>query len=498
MAWKGRGWLCCWRNLKRFLFGLACLATLFALFHVVENVRGRAAWRAIQREAAAKSEPLTLAGILPPPVPDAENMAMAPIFEGARLEMDPAWRRAHTGPGGLTNTVDRLKLNAWRTNGSSAGVSTGRWIETERTDLTAWQRYYRTPPKDNASANEFPTTPQPQSPATDVLLALSKFDPIVAELREASRRPHSRFPVRYEDTFNVLLPHLAKMKACTQFFALRSIAELAANQPERALEDVRLAFRLADSIRDEPLLISQLDRWSDAQLAALEGELAKFDLLADYERGMRGERVCAITAVDYVRQAGDLSFVENGGGASAAATFRKLLLRVLVPLGWFDQNKVALARLHLDFLGAAVNPTSHTVSPEAGRRLDGLLQSSRRTPYNFFTHMLIPALSKASARFARGQASLDQARVACALERYRLAKAGYPETLDALAPAFIEKLPCDVITGQPLKYRQTDNGQFALYSIGWNEKDDGGEVALTSKGNADWSKGDWAWRYPAK
>ena len=74
----------------------------------------------------------------------------------------------------------------------------------------------------------------------------------------------------------------------------------------------------------------------------------------------------------------------------------------------------------------------------------------------------------------------------------------HPEALDALTPQFLGKLPHDVITGQPLKYRRTDDSRFVLYSVGWNETDDGGQVALTSKGNADWNKGDWIWRYPAK
>ena len=49
-------------------------------------------------------------------------------------------------------------------------------------------------------------------------------------------------------------------------------------------------------------------------------------------------------------------------------------------------------------------------------------------------------------KFARIQADVDLARVACALERYRLAHGSYPETLDALAPQFIEKLPHDLST----------------------------------------------------
>jgi hypothetical protein len=41
--------------------------------------------------------------------------------------------------------------------------------------------------KTNLAANEFPVTPQPQSPAADVLLALSKYDPVIEELRRTAR-----------------------------------------------------------------------------------------------------------------------------------------------------------------------------------------------------------------------------------------------------------------------------------------------------------------------
>jgi len=112
--------------------------------------------------------------------------------------------------------------------------------------------------------------------------------------------------------------------------------------------------------------------------------------------------------------------------------------------------------------------------------------------------MLLPALGRAAEKFARAQCSIDLARIACALDRYRLANGQFPDTLEALAPKFIEKLPYDVINGQPLKYRRSDDGQFVLYSVGLNETDDGGQIALTKSGNADINKGDWVWRYPAR
>ena len=73
-----------------------------------------------------------------------------------------------------------------------------------------------------------------------------------------------------------------------------------------------------------------------------------------------------------------------------------------------------------------------------------------------------------------------RAAVAGALERYRLTHDSYPETLDTLAPQFIAKLPHDIINGQPLKYRRMQDGLFVLYSVGWNETDDGGTVALVA------------------
>jgi len=96
------------------------------------------------------------------------------------------------------------------------------------------------------------------------------------------------------------------------------------------------------------------------------------------------------------------------------------------------------------------------------------------------------------------QESVDLARVAIALERYRLAHGEYPKSLDALEPQFIAKLPRDIINGQSLHYRRTADGQFVLYSVGWNEKDDGGVVGLTEGGSVDITKDDWVWRYPSK
>ncbi len=66
---------------------------------------------------------------------------------------------------------------------------------------------------------------------------------------------------------DILLPHLARLKRCGQVLQLRAIAELQNGQSEKALDDVKLMLRLADSIRTEPFLISHLVRIAMLQIA---------------------------------------------------------------------------------------------------------------------------------------------------------------------------------------------------------------------------------------
>jgi len=278
-----------------------------------------------------------------------------------------------------------------------------------------------------------------------------------------------------------------------------------------------------DLVREEPLLISQLvrlaqlnltlnplwegladHRWNDAQLAGFERQLGRFDFLADFQYAMRGERACCSGTIDQLRLLRNVSALEMSDqslpGDELERSLRDIVFR-LIPRGWFDQNKTSVGRMHLELILPTVNREARQISPSNVRRLtttmDGRVQ--HLSPYNWFGRYFLPAVGRASARFAQGQASADLARVACALERHRLARGQYPESLDALTPKFIPSLPHDIINGKPLQYRRTDDGSFVLYSVGWNEFDDGGRTVLSkSERTLDWKQGDWVWRYPTK
>jgi hypothetical protein len=110
----------------------------------------------------------------------------------------------------------------------------------------------------------------------------------------------------------------------------------------------------------------------------------------------------------------------------------------------------------------------------------------------------LPAMGRVHLKLAGAQGGADQAVIACALERHRLATGKYPKALAELSPRFLKQVPHDLITGKPLHYELTEDGQFLLYSVGWNETDDNGELAFLASGRGVEKKdGDWVWRYPA-
>jgi hypothetical protein len=514
-------WLFCWRNFKRSLFRMACLATLIALFYAEEDWRGWHAWHKFKREWEAKGEHFNFASVVPPPVPDDQNFALTPaIASSYETYFD---KSGHEVRPRNTNIVDRLSMMTWRDNPWAESkiprFDNPGWLASKKTDLKMWQDYFRSkPPTNSIETNAFPIALQPQSPADDVLLALSKYDPAIEEVREASQLPYSRFPLTYGsgEPGEILLPHLAALKYCAQVLNLRALAELQNGQEEKALADVKLSLYLASSIRTEPFLISQLVRngilqttlqpvweglaehkWADAQLAELDRELAKFNFVADYKLSMRSGMGFQSAIIEYLlRQPEQLiNFSTNQG-----LPFPARLVWQLIPSGWFYQNQLKSARRMVESYLPVADENQGIISKTLARRADAAFEADTKhgTPYNYFERELFPEFSAAAKKFAYAQNSADLARVAIALERYRIAHGEFPETLDALAPQFMEKIPHDIINGEPLHYRRTDDGQFVLYSIGWNEKDDGGVVGLTKNGGVINEQGDWVWRYPAK
>ncbi len=446
-------------------------------FYWIENWRGKRAWEHFKRGWEPKGEHFDVASLVPKSVPPEQNFAMTPLLKplldytaSPVRWLDPEGiKRADAVAINLTMprppSLDSEVITNSPASPSPANAQPPRlagWPGGQRTNLREWQAFYH-------GNTNYPAPRQLGVPAADVLTELSRFDGELAELRSAAMRPFSVFPVHYEEDAGALLKHLAVLKRLTQVATLRALALLELGRSEEALQDVELALRFADSIKDEPILISQLvrvsivamvlqpvqegladGRWNEAQIVTLQSLLASARILEGYALSVRGENSILIGQIMDRFRASRYSLADLGGFGHKNAD---RLFTAAIPDGWFYQNQLRCSRLLLEDCLPAVDLPRRRVDPTAARHLKVRVEELERSasPYSFMARIFVSAYDVLPMKFACGEAGVQLAMIACGLERYHRARGEYPESLDALVPQFVSPLSCDIISGQSLK-----------------------------------------------
>lgn len=490
------GWIAIW------------IVTLVVLAIVVENWLGARAWRAYVAEARAAGERLEPGAIVPPPVRDEENFAaiplFRPLFDYVRAAPSP---NAPQGSATWRDPAAKERLDKLRPFGEAGLKPAGDWRQGQFVDLAAWEAPLR--------GADSPTAAQP--PGAALLHRLARFDPEMDALRAGASRPHSRFPINYEDHVGALLPHLGMLRTFASIAQVRALAELSLGDTAAAHRDLLLGLRLADAVSAEPSLISHLvqiaqlelampplweglvrHQWNDAQLAASEAALARVDLIAGFQLAIRGERTLLVgQALDAMKEQPHLV------ASILAGTELSWVFPSLLTAGKIDFNKVHLGRYYDKLLDTVV-PAEHRYLPDAVTRFEQEftreIAARRFHPHKALVALVFPSVVPALERSAATQATVDLTRCAIALDRHRLQYGSLPDTLDALAPSFLPRVPHDVVSGGALHYRRGPGDGFLLYSVGWNGRDDGGKYAWKPDAKpprVDWQQGDWPWPQPA-
>ena len=473
-----------WGFLKFILWAV----TLIILFYVEEDWRGARAWAATKAEWEAKGETFDFNKFIPPPVPDDQNLAALAIF---KMEPDPDPKNK----GILVPLRLRQALDEDDHGGELPG--TKATPDELRTGLAM------------AYARAFPGT----KPPADMLAQFEALYPIIPELRAAAAvRPYCRFNQDYAAQPPVSRGFwlLTTQIMLSQRLCLHALIALEENQPDVALDDIKINYRLAAGVGRDPSLVAGLvdigitaiagqviedglarHVWNDAQLTDLQSELAKINFLSQYQFTLRGEIITeTIPNLDYIKM-----------------TLTKKRASVLMygpwPGGWLDLDKCRM----IDFLFRelkSIDPQSRRAFPDINREIERETEQAealpwRLAPWNLLFTISAPIFTNQSTKFGVTQVwRIDEARIACALERYRLIHGLYPGSLDALAPACIDELPHDIMNGQPYHYRLRPDGSFLLYSVGWNQTDDGGKVVFKNDAptQIDDKEGDWVWPTP--
>lgn len=307
---------------------------------------------------------------------------------------------------------------------------------------------------------------------------------LLAILHSGSDKTGSRYPVELNQGLNTLLPHLAKLKQAVSLLSAIALLHQKSGHPELAVQSLLAAGRVAESVRDEPVLISYLvriacwaiitrrleqvlahDELSDDQLAELRRAICEVERTDTLARVMAGERALGLSVYD--DRGAQQSFFGGGGGglgtpnppgANWRASFMIMLLK---STGILQRDRSFYLKMMGGFVEAAEAPLPQRLELEREN-------SSALIPGRFaiFSRMLLPALSRVATKDAEHAARMRTAYTALALEEYRKAHSGeFPDNLGALVPEYAKRIPSDPFTGKPLQYKPKATG-FAICSVG--------------------------------
>ena len=345
----------------------------------------------------------------------------------------------------------------------------------------------------------------PRTPMPDYILAASKYyvdkrSEAVALIGKARELPeacyanafltakaHADDPSRYTNT----------LRRFRRLIALAAWVDAEEGRPAAAIAKLRDNLAMAASLADEPFIVSSyiymaigslttketlprvLARTnpSNADFVALQGDFARLAAKLSLKSALQGE---------IARVLGQCNRVESGKTPIRDAYRPSAYLRLSYdsPMAaWADRNLPAItsgfykrdvAMLVRYYLWALDHiDDGPAVFADIPDPLLAEIKAGRYIMARNETHDVPLAVIQA----ALTTGTLEAAAAALAACRYRNDHNTWPESLDALVPAYMDKVPLDPFTGKPLVYKIEEAG-IAVYSVGANGVDDGGKGFL--------------------
>jgi len=511
-------------NLLRRYWLRGCVWILVALIAIIGLLwawvdwSGARSWRKTQATFAREGQPLDIRAVAPDPVADAENFCAIPLLKDLGLVVDgdsakgePGQKRARLNaaslpPAGKANALPALP-----------SVAVG-----QRVDFEKWAAWFE---KNGSTAKS-------GDAARDVLAALSRHDAVFKDLAAGLGRPGAQWTPAWktrELPRNLLatkLPHLTCAQQLSRSLALRCITAARLGDAHQAYESAHLIARISDACREEPHALGMLvaaagttqltnAAWvlCDSHLGSvddfsrLEMALSCMDFRRSALRGLSGDLVCALNDVQLMKESPELrvAALEFNGKHGPAARFA---IAHLLPWGFFDANAAVLADRYFASLIKPLRDQGWPAALASSRDFETALEKVKTNisthPTFMLTAVFAPALTRVVEKGIYAQTLVNQAVVACALERYRIEKGSYPDSLDLVKLVGGKPLPPDILAGKSMSYRKTANGKYVLWCVSFNGKDHGGKRVL-DKAHPEETKvwkegyaGDWVWDFPDK
>ena len=304
----------------------------------------------------------------------------------------------------------------------------------------------------------------------------------LALLEEAARIEDCRFPIDMPDGIDTLLPHLRGLRRGAKLLQLRSCMAAERGAYTEATDDCVMLFDIARSLDNEPNAISSLVRISIFRIGFIQAErLIQSGRLSDEmieqlrraidaiqvreatQRAIAGERALAIAIYDdplkSIRDTSSISHNQKSSPATEAA-----IMFARRASGLLTLDKAAL----LDVFAVADGLADLKQWP-----LDRLEMANDNIPFPYLIARIfspIPSLIRVPMQV---QALRSVYLAGIAAEKYHRDHGELPARLEDLVPTYLDAVPTDPFSKQPLRYRLEEGGAI-IYSINYDGTDHGG------------------------
>lgn len=328
--------------------------------------------------------------------------------------------------------------------------------------------------------------PLPEYMNASIAEVLTQNEAALKLLHKGASMSVCRYPVDLTQGYRARFTHLGKVREGANLLSIEMLLRAENGQSELAVESACACFGLARSLVGEPVVISQLIRFSCQMTAAkklgrvltrvtlTDEELARLDSALTQAENTEGLTRAYVYDRCRVLFGYELTRKEMSVPVRLWPTLEELR-----QLSWRDACYFHAGRVEdrrratsgLFELEVLTSLESRTACIRASRRpfpeQISLAKQIASKEMSFTTFLMMPASTGAMIKQVKCVAMLRVARAALAIERYRLANARLPDTLPDAAPL-------DPYTGQPLHYKKLAKG-YVVYSVGEDGKDDGGD-----------------------
>ena len=458
--------------LKIIAIVLVVLSLIYAIAVGVSSAKLRRAYADLKKDG----RPMKQTDVIPPEVPDSENAAL--LYESAILLL-----KAQPAPEG--NLLEYLGEGRQAVNDMEMSAAPeGNLLEY----LGGLSDKFI---KESIEPDKLAELQQ--------LIEQDTVSQALSVIEDGTQRRSCRFDHDYKAGFNMLMPNLSGMRNIIRIIGIKSCLEAEAGRSDTAWQFAQTQLRLADALRNEPILISFLVRLASIRTSCetiqricetappSPGQYRNIEsLLLDYE-----DRAPLVLAMDTERLLGGewaFNLLRNGSVGDLSATINQesglgeVLLRLYSA---FKPLLIADHAAYIRIMGEYTRFVQQPYPPNGASTIDKKAEQMQ-SRLNIVTSMLVPPIGRVNERYWEAIAQMRITRAGLALLQERMAQGAFPETLEKLKLKNLD----DPFSKELLRYKTQGQG-FILYSVGRDEKDNDGSPRQ-KKQEKDW---DIVWSY---